>query len=301
VEPVSSLRWHHRPKLRQPVLVAAFEGWNDAGDAASSAARWLADRYGAEMVATIDAEDFFDFTTTRPIDRGGRRRQARITWPDTELWAAATDAPATDLDGRRPRAAPAVAHLLQGRDRGRRRPRVLDGAHARRPPVRRAALRPTAVSGTADDPDLIEQLDLTPLELRGAHRHRRRPPRRVPGAGHPVGVAVGAVPTYVSGAPSPKATLALVERAPNLLGLRQPTTDLEIASAAYERQIDDWSRPTTTTPPPTWPASRKQPTTNPAPTTTSTTSTCWPRRTRPSWWKRSSASCAATDRRPAGD
>ena len=49
------------------MLVAAFEGWNDAGDAASGAARWLADRYGAELVATIDAEDFFDFTTTRPI------------------------------------------------------------------------------------------------------------------------------------------------------------------------------------------------------------------------------------------
>ena len=82
---VSSLRWHHRPKLRQPVLVAAFEGWNDAGDAASGAARWLADRFGAELVATVESEDFFDFTTTRPIvelSDGGKRT---ITWPDTEL------------------------------------------------------------------------------------------------------------------------------------------------------------------------------------------------------------------------
>ena len=58
--------WESRPTLRRPVLLAAFEGWNDAGDAASSAVRYLRDRWQAKPFATIDPEDFFDFSSTRP-------------------------------------------------------------------------------------------------------------------------------------------------------------------------------------------------------------------------------------------
>jgi len=52
--------------LRRPVLIAAFEGWNDAGDGASAAGAYLARRWGAEPFATIDPDEFFDFTATRP-------------------------------------------------------------------------------------------------------------------------------------------------------------------------------------------------------------------------------------------
>src|SRR6476646_12024410 len=55
-----------RPELRNPVLVSGFEGWNDAGEAASFAARFLAERWDAEPFAEVDPEDFFDFTSTRP-------------------------------------------------------------------------------------------------------------------------------------------------------------------------------------------------------------------------------------------
>lgn len=236
---MSSLRWHHRPKLRQPVLVAAFEGWNDAGDAASGAARWLADRYGAEMVATIDAEDYFDFTTTRPIVEVTDQGTRRITWPDTELWSAATDAPA-DLIlmvGHEPH--------LRWRTYCKAVTEAADALDVSMVLTLGALLsdvphsRPTAVSGTADDPDLVEQLDLTPSSYEGPTGivgvlHAACQERGIPSAS-----LWAAVPTYVSGAPSPKATLALVERASNLLGLRQPVTDLQIASAAYERQIDE--------------------------------------------------------------
>src|SRR5690349_1836990 len=54
------------PTLHKPVVVAAFEGWNDAGEAATFAARFLAERWDAEPFATIDPEEFFDFTSTRP-------------------------------------------------------------------------------------------------------------------------------------------------------------------------------------------------------------------------------------------
>lgn len=221
------------------MLVAAFEGWNDAGDAASGAARWLADRYGAEMIATIDAEEYFDFTTTRPIVEmveGGKRL---ITWPDTELWSAATDAPAdlVIMVGHEPH--------LRWRTYCKAVTEAADALDCSMVLTLGALLsdvphsRPTAVSGTADDPDLIDQLDLQQSSYEGPTGivgvlHAACQDRGIPSAS-----LWAAVPTYVSGAPSPKATLALVERACTLLGLRLPVTDLQIATAAYERQIDE--------------------------------------------------------------
>ena len=236
---MSSLRWHHRPPLRRPALVAAFEGWNDAGDAASGAARWLADRHGAELVATIEAEEFFDFTTTRPIVEIGADGRRAITWPDTELWAATTDS-GRDL-------VVLIGHEPHLRWRTYCRA-VLDAATELDCSLllTLGALlsdiphtRPTAVSGTADDPALVERLELSPSRYEG--------PTGIVGVLHATcnqadqasASLWAAVPTYVSGAPSPKATLALVERAATLLGLHLPTTDLQIAAAAYERQIDE--------------------------------------------------------------
>jgi predicted ATP-grasp superfamily ATP-dependent carboligase len=236
---VSSLRWYHRPKLRRPTLVAAFEGWNDAGDAASGAVRWLADRYGAEQVARIDAEEFFDFTTTRPmvgLDEDGTRT---ITWPDTELWAATT-AGSTDLV------------LLVGQEPHLRWRTFCDAVIAAADALECSMVltlgallsdvphsRPTPVHGSSDDPELAERFGLVPSSYEG--------PTGIVGVLHGACAATdrpsaslwATVPTYVSGAPSPKATLALVERAMAVLGIQQPTVDLQIATAAYERQIDE--------------------------------------------------------------
>src|SRR5207237_1702757 len=60
------VRWEQRPQLRRPVMLAAFEGWNDAGEAASTAARYMATACNARQFASIDPEDFYDFTATRP-------------------------------------------------------------------------------------------------------------------------------------------------------------------------------------------------------------------------------------------
>ncbi len=220
------------------MLVAAFEGWNDAGDAASGAARWLADRYGAERFATIEAEEFFDFTTTRPLVETGPDGHRLILWPDTELWSAATDT-GNDL-------VVLIGHEPHLRWRTYCRA-VLDAAEQLDCSlvVTLGALlsdiphsRPTTVTGSADDDELSARLSLVRSSYEG--------PTGIVGvlhgacrdAGRPSASLWAAVPTYVSGAPSPKATLALVERTAALIGLRVPTTDLEIASAAYERQID---------------------------------------------------------------
>ena len=77
------------PHLRNPVLVAGFEGWNDAGEAASFAARFLSERWDAEVFAEIDPEDFFDFTATRPQVRLDEGMQREIVWPSTTMSAAA--------------------------------------------------------------------------------------------------------------------------------------------------------------------------------------------------------------------
>src|SRR3954469_10666539 len=85
-----------QPALHEPVLVAAVEGWHDAGEAATVAARFLAERWNAEPFATIDPEEFFDFTSTRPhvqLDDDGVRE---IVWPSTTL--SSTTVPETDLD-----------------------------------------------------------------------------------------------------------------------------------------------------------------------------------------------------------
>ena len=68
---MDALRWEDRPRdLREPVLVAAFQGWNDAAASASSALAFVSAQVGASRVAVIDSEEFFDFQATRPqVDR----------------------------------------------------------------------------------------------------------------------------------------------------------------------------------------------------------------------------------------
>src|SRR5438309_2213430 len=77
-----------QPTLHQPVLVGAFEGWNDAGEAATFAAKFLAERWDAEPFATIDPEDFFDFTSTRPHVQLDESNMREVVWPTTTLSSA---------------------------------------------------------------------------------------------------------------------------------------------------------------------------------------------------------------------
>src|SRR5215510_5368658 len=79
------LRWGERPELERPVLIAAFEGWNDAGDAATAAVSFLHDEWNARIVADLDAEEFFDFTSTRPRVEFDDQELRRIVWPANEF------------------------------------------------------------------------------------------------------------------------------------------------------------------------------------------------------------------------
>ena len=232
------VRWTCRPRLDRPVLIAAFEGWNDAGDGASSAATWLRDRWAPDQMADIDPEEFFDFTTTRPRVHLCDGVTREIEWPaNTFSFGAAAGIDAVVLVGTEPQLrwrtfcaqVVAVAQAIDAR-------LVLTlGALLAEVPHS----RPASVIGTAVDQELIDRLDLARSTYEG--------PTGIVGvlqdacarAGIPAASLWATVPAYVPGAPSPKAALALVERTADLLAAPIVATDLEIATAAYERQVSE--------------------------------------------------------------
>ena len=92
------LIWDRRPDgLRAPAMVCAFQGWNDAGDAASSAVSFLATSLDARRFARIDSEEFYDFQANRPsiqlTEEGGRE----IVWPTVEVFEALVPRAPRDL------------------------------------------------------------------------------------------------------------------------------------------------------------------------------------------------------------
>ena len=226
--------------LRSPILIAAFEGWNDAGEASSTAARYVRDHFEAEHVATIDAEDFFDFTVARPnvcIDDNDARQ---IVWPSTGIHVARIPGSAHDLVcaiGHEPqlRWRTFVDHLAITAEAFGATMVCTLGALLTDVPHS----RPTQVYGGTDNADLAWRLDLSPSTYEG--------PTGIVGvlaAGlRDRGVSTASfwasVPAYVSNVPSPKAALALVERLCQVLEVDVPRTDLEIAATAYVRQVTE--------------------------------------------------------------
>jgi proteasome assembly chaperone (PAC2) family protein len=224
--------------LQRPVVIAAFEGWNDAGDAATTAARWLRDRWAPDPLATIDAEDFFDFTATRPQVHLADGLTREIVWPITELsWGSTGTTDVIIVVGQEPHLrwrtfCDQVVGVAKHYDA-----RLVLTLGALLAEVPHTA--PVSVIGTAVDDELIERFDLRRSSYEG--------PTGIVGvlqdacgqAGLRAASLWASVPAYVPGAPSPKAALALVERAAEVVSTGVITTDLEIASASYERQVSE--------------------------------------------------------------
>ena len=237
---MESLEWTRRPALKRPVLIAAFSGWNDAGDAATVAARHLAKRWQTTRFATIHAEDYFDFTTQRPMVRVGDSGTRHIDWPDTNCSSgkiAGTRRDVIVVEGSEPHLRWKTFCTQIGRVA-----RELDvelvvtlGALLADVPHSRVV----RLTGSAADPQLVARLGLTTSRYEG--------PTGIVGVLHDEfrtsGIAScslwAAVPHYLPGTPSPKAALALVEHCARLLSVVVPVTDLQIAAAQYERQATE--------------------------------------------------------------
>jgi hypothetical protein len=92
------LRWERRPDgLRAPALVCAFKGWNDAGEAATSAVAFMGAALDATRFATIDAEEYVDFQATRPLVKLVDGRTRKVEWPEWEIYEARVPLAPRDL------------------------------------------------------------------------------------------------------------------------------------------------------------------------------------------------------------
>jgi proteasome assembly chaperone (PAC2) family protein len=237
---VDAVRWTARPTLRRPVLVAAFEGWNDAADAATTAVKYLDERWSARGFAEIDPEEFYDFSSTRPHVQLVDGLTREIVWPSNTFSAAALPAARRDVVlalGAEPQLrwrtfCEQVLSIV--RETGVELVLTLGALLADVPHT-----RPVQVTGTAADDELVSRL--------GLQRSRYEGPTGIVGvlhdalsrAGVPSASLWAAVPHYVAATPSPKAALALVQRTADLLSSPMVVTDLEIAAASYERQVSE--------------------------------------------------------------
>src|SRR6202171_1830708 len=233
------LIWDRRPDgLRAPAMVCAFQGWNDAGDAASSAVSFLASALDARRFAQIEPEEFYDFEANRPCVSFNDAGKREIVWPTVEVFEA-----------RAPRA-PRDLVLVQGVEPSMRWKafcgQLIDLAEALgvQLVVSLGALlgdvpptRPVVLTGHASDPALVERLGMQTSTYEG--------PTGIVGvlhsacldAGLPAAGLWAGVPHYVAAATNPKAALALVRRIEGLVGVSVDVSELESAAADYERQV----------------------------------------------------------------
>ncbi|MFP3461590.1 PAC2 family protein [Arthrobacter globiformis] len=225
---------------RITVMLAAFEGWNDAGEAASDALRYLNKLWGGKKVASIDADEYYDFQFTRPTVRRTASGERKIKWPSTRIYKAS--APGTNVDvifiqGTEPsyKWRAYTAELLVHAEALHVDYVVLVGALLADVPHS----RPIPVSTSTDDGALRERLNLEASQYEG--------PVGIVGvlsevsllAGIPTVSLWAAVPHYVAQAPSPKAQLALLHRIEELLQVPLDTHELGEEAEAWERGVNE--------------------------------------------------------------
>ena len=230
------------PVLRSPVAIAAFEGWNDAADASTAVVEHLEQEWGAEPIAALDPEDFYDFQVNRPTVTMSDGETRRIEWPTTRFSVATPPDAERDIV------------LIRGIEPSMRWrtfcEQVLEVCHSLE--VSRIVLlgalladvpytRPLPVSGSAPRgttvTDTTERLGLTPTRYEG--------PTGIVGVLHDACVRADLeavsfwvhVPHYANNPPCPKATLALLHRVEEVLDLPVPTGDLAKESSEWEERL----------------------------------------------------------------
>jgi len=227
------------PELVDPVMVAAFEGWNDAGDAASTAVAHLDREWKGEVFAALDAEDYYDFQVNRPtvwLDGGVRK----ITWPTTRLSVVR-------VGGEKPRDLVLVRGIEPSMRWRSFCNELLGFAHelgVELVVILGALLgdtphtRPVPVSGVTSDPDLARSMDLEETKYEGPTGIVGILQEACTHAGVPAVSLWAAVPHYVSQPPNPKATLALLNRLEDLIDMRIPLGELPEDARAWQLGVD---------------------------------------------------------------
>jgi predicted ATP-grasp superfamily ATP-dependent carboligase len=224
------------PKLAEPPIVCAFRGWNDGGEAASIALRYLHERWEARTFAAIDPEEFYDFQVTRPTVRLEDGVSRVIEWPKAEFSVASVQGRDVVLFGAiepNVRWRGYTEAILGVAKNLRSRLLVTLGAFLTDVPHS----RPVPVVGSAADEATANRLGLARSQYEG--------PTGIVGVLHDAANSNGlssvslwaAVPHYLPAAPNPKAALALVERVSALVGLDVDTEPLNRAVGSWERTV----------------------------------------------------------------
>jgi proteasome assembly chaperone (PAC2) family protein len=225
--------------LRQPIMIAAFEGWNDAGESATGALTHLLTVWTHQQLGSMDPEDYYDFQVNRPTIRVDEKVVREIIWPNTIVYAVST---------------PYLEHdflLVKGIEPSMRWQRFADELldladdYEVQMLVTMGALladtphsRPISVTGSGAHPDVAEKL--------GVEISRYEGPTGIVGviqdAAHRRGLDAvslwAAVPHYVSTPPSPKASLALVNALEDFLEISIAQGDLPERAISWEKQVD---------------------------------------------------------------
>ncbi|MBI4251138.1 MAG: PAC2 family protein [Candidatus Tectomicrobia bacterium] len=230
----------HPSELRDPVLILAFAGWNDAAESATIAARYLVDRLGGERFASIPPDDFFQYSDRRPTVRLDEKGQRQISWPANEFFVCRPSHLPRDIV-----VGVGVEPHLQWRRFSRN---VLEVVHRCR--VRLIVTMGAFLAGESHtdpvpticlttDPALVRNLDLEVSRYEG--------PTGIVGVIHnlmqdekfPAVSLWASVPHYIAALPNPKASFALLDRLRAVCRIPLDLSDLEHSAANFDRQVEE--------------------------------------------------------------
>ena len=234
------LAFESRPTLRSPVLLLSFAGWSDAGASATTAVRYLSEQLLAKKFASIDAEEFYDFSVQRPVVRLTESKVREIYWPSFDFYYGSGMGVERDFVlgvGAEPqlRWRTFTETLLRFFSECRIEIIITLGAYLDEV----LYTRPVPLTGFSSDSKLMDELDLVPSRSQG--------PTGIIGvlsdacrkSGMPNVSLWAALPHYLSVSPNPRGTLALLLRLNQWLGLRVDTTPLERAAADFQAKINE--------------------------------------------------------------
>ena len=231
------LQMQVRPELRDPALILAFEGWNDAGEAATRAVRYLGESFQMVPLATIDPEEFYDFTVQRPLvalDEGSVRR---IEWPSFEFQFGSLASGCELVIG-----VGAEPHL-RWRSFCDQVMRLVGDLGIRRVVLLGAYLAdvlyslPVRVTGIASAPELMERFSIDPTGYEGPTGIVGVLASRMQEAELETISLWAGLPHYIAATPNSRGVLALAHKLTQVLDFRIDEGPLQRDAADFEGRI----------------------------------------------------------------
>ena len=219
---------------KDPIMVIAFAGWNDAGGASTWAIRSLIEKTIATEILTFDSEEFYDFSRERPtVHLDGESRS--LSWPKNTI-SLSNDGSLLLMEGVEPQLnwQTFTQNILAEAQKYNVSMIITLGSLLAEVPHS----RPVLIHGVSENTEINRTYGLQTSSYEGPTGIIGVINQLSTDAGIPNMSFWATVPNYVAGAESPKAALALIEKLKTTLNLSLNTTDLEIASSAYERQIN---------------------------------------------------------------